>query len=594
MTGMMIMTNSKMDTKNDGNRQDPQPRDRYGMTCKILYITAAILMPGIFVFYLFNVNKLENNLYFSHFVIMALFCSLISCGLFILLHRLVRSREGALLLLFLCWAWFFTFEGVNSFFMGHFPGYRRRLSVVVFVVLLAILAYVFRRSSEKLKRATAPFFTMSLVLLCLFIVNFGQALYSDVLIGFTRPSGTEGLYEVKTHFNIDKSSPSPDIYWIHMEEGMNFPTNEKYFSDAQEDLKAALRERGFVLNLDAQLHAGDTLRALPALLSPQFYDSYLGALLSQNEHLDRRTRMEHYDHAYKRNGISYIDDIATDFELFRAFMAKGYRQITFNYNPDNFLPLMDLYYAIYARRERDISFLSWNTVKNRRRRAELGEIHELLTMTTPLIFVANQIAELLDSQVYIQENPQFAFTGEAQQLARQAALRSGKVAEDSRAFGEATKLLVSLNDSFYLSSPKLLYIVNNIAHSGYNKIYGEGVESPSPDNGFNVDLLYWPQWQFAVWTTLEMIDLILEHDPDAVIILQGDHGIHDLRAHDYLRSAGYSDAGILEMNFSTLSALRIPETYAGLSMALDPLDITRVLVNRYVGQNYQMAGDIEE
>ena len=553
----------------------------------VLYATAAILMPGIFVFYLFNVNKLENHLYFSHFVIMALICSLISCGLFVLFHRLVRSREGALLLLFLCWAWFFTFEGVNSFFMGHFPGYRRRLSVVVFDVLLAILAYVFRRSSEKLKKATAPFFTMSLVLLCLFIVNFGQALYSDVLIGLAHPSGAKGLYEVKTHFNIDKSSPSPDIYWIHMEEGMNFPANEKYFNDAQEDLKAALRERGFVLNLDAQLHAGDTLRALPALLSPEFYDSYLGELLSQNEHLDRRTRNERYDYAYTRDGISYFDDIATDFELFRAFMAKGYRQVTFNYYPDSFLPAVDLYYAYETNNDwREMPFISRDGHMDRGAYAGAREAHTLLTMTTPLIFVAAQTARPLHTQEMRSSIPEYA--DEVRELAEVTASRAGKVAVDSHAYQQVASLYRMLIDSFTIASPKLLYIVNDIAHSKYNRIYGEEVENPLPDDGYNVDVLYWPQWEYAASFMLGMVDLILEHDPDAVIILQGDHGIHAEKAHDYMRRAGYSDAEILEMNYSTLSALRIPEHYGNLTEPVEPLNITRELVNRFVGENYRM------
>jgi hypothetical protein len=43
------------------------------------------------------------------------------------------------------------------------------------------------------------------------------------------------------------------------------------------------------------------------------------------------------------------------------------------------------------------------------------------------------------------------------------------------------------------------------------------------------------------------------------------------------------------MQNQVMSAVRIPETWGGLQEPLDPLDISRVLVNRYVGSNYAMV-----
>jgi hypothetical protein len=43
------------------------------------------------------------------------------------------------------------------------------------------------------------------------------------------------------------------------------------------------------------------------------------------------------------------------------------------------------------------------------------------------------------------------------------------------------------------------------------------------------------------------------------------------------------------MQNQVMSAVRIPEIWGGLEKPLDPLDISRVLVNRYVGKNYELV-----
>lgn len=85
---------------------------------------------------------------------------------------------------------------------------------------------------------------------------------------------------------------------------------------------------------------------------------------------------------------------------------------------------------------------------------------------------------------------------------------------------------------------------------------------------------------------LGMIERVIEENPTAIIIIQGDHGIHYF-ARSELAEQGFTDEQMIEINFSTISAVRIPEKYGTLSEPLDPLDITRYLVNHYVGEgNY--------
>ena len=81
---------------------------------------------------------------------------------------------------------------------------------------------------------------------------------------------------------------------------------------------------------------------------------------------------------------------------------------------------------------------------------------------------------------------------------------------------------------------------------------------------------------------------IKETDNDSIIIIQGDHGIHSIRdsiIKDYYKVEG---KGLLEIRNSTISAIYLPEKYRVNTEYLDnPLNISRYLVNSFVGDNYK-------
>ncbi len=101
---------------------------------------------------------------------------------------------------------------------------------------------------------------------------------------------------------------------------------------------------------------------------------------------------------------------------------------------------------------------------------------------------------------------------------------------------------------------------------------------------------------FAVKALLKYVDMILEQDPDAVIVLQADHGLHGLAMH-----IGYSPEEAREMLNATpeemeaiwnqtMSAVRLPaerDTPQTREILSDPRNISRYLINEYVGQNYE-------
>jgi hypothetical protein len=113
--------------------------------------------------------------------------------------------------------------------------------------------------------------------------------------------------------------------------------------------------------------------------------------------------------------------------------------------------------------------------------------------------------------------------------------------------------------------------------------------------------LYLPNHIYTIKEMMAQIDIIVANDPNAVIIVQADHGIHGigptLRGYssEYMSKRGYSLEEQLYMNMSTISAVRIPPQYGELTQPLDPLDIARYLVNNFVGAgNYEYLYYMEE
>jgi len=87
---------------------------------------------------------------------------------------------------------------------------------------------------------------------------------------------------------------------------------------------------------------------------------------------------------------------------------------------------------------------------------------------------------------------------------------------------------------------------------------------------------------------MNIIDVILESNPNAVIVIQADHGIHNPGFHVDLLEFGYTEEDIMRLNFSVMSAKRIPPEYGGIEAPIAPLNITRELINRFVGENYEL------
>jgi hypothetical protein len=146
----------------------------------------------------------------------------------------------------------------------------------------------------------------------------------------------------------------------------------------------------------------------------------------------------------------------------------------------------------------------------------------------------------------------------------------------------------ALEQTFGRAEPRLTIIHDGTAHCPFTRNEDGLLQARSEETGLDPSN-YPPQHRYAAKIVLAYTAFILEHDPDAVIVIQADHGLHNEENRKALLKQGGSEEDARVMQNQVMSAVRIPEIWGGLWEPLDPLDISRVLINRYVGQNYDMV-----
>jgi len=311
-----------------------------------------------------------------------------------------------------------------------------------------------------------------------------------------------------------------------------------------------LSERDFVVyEKEIYLNAGSTGMALPALFSPDFYDYIFGELLYRNKELTNRQAI--YADLLQKRIITDYPELFHYLELHQALMSASYTRITLGI-PANYViwSPFDIFYDLGSNEGRvarssnyDETFL--HSLYNSNTRL-------LLSMITPLsLLLSNELPIPQLEWAYFQTHVVPSYASDMEM-----------------------RMYNALIDSYLIQSPRFVFISNDFAHHsqwGWVR-YRTDVDAD--------DLEVWlTAYDYALEVTLRTIDLILANNSDAIIIIQSDHGLR--RAGNWL---SYDD--VLRVQDSVFSAVRIPETYGGLDTPIHPLNITRELVNRFVGSNY--------
>ncbi|MCL2627416.1 MAG: hypothetical protein FWD44_01790 [Oscillospiraceae bacterium] len=492
---------------------------------RIMYLSAVILMPSILLFYLYNNNRVQNHLIFYQVIILAGIFAIAGLILYLLFIFIAKGEEAALLLSLCFWICFWFFRDLYGYMSIYVTTMSATLLLIIICVVLFFIAIVFRNYEPSFMKVKSIFQALSVSLILLFVFNFIPGLSFNITLYRAKADSDLLSYSIKQDFIISNRLPQPDIYWIHVDGMMSMDTVERFWGESQEYLRDELSRKGFVVYANAELNGGYTNAALAAILSPTLYDSFLSDAINRHDTLFRHDRTEKITEELAQVGLEYYEDIAPYFELLVALATKGYDMSAYP-NPLYINELMEITYEA-----NEYIFDRWHV-------SLFGDLPKLLTLTTPLNIIPKPKSVLLEEQKQeddSQETPCFFW--------------------------------------HYILQAHILHWQND------TELLEENIRAIH---------LYPVAYERAAQEMLHFIDEVLLINPNAVIILQGDHGFHHNDTQQFLLDQGHSLDQVLELIHSVFSAVRIPAAYGGVDEPIAPLNIARVLVNRFVGQNYRL------
>jgi hypothetical protein len=541
-----------------------------------LQLFAALCAPNIVLLNLYVQNH-YRGIRLLHTFGFGLIVALFSTAVFLALWKFTRLRGKALIIGVLFWAAFWFFHQMYALFNSQL------VAQWAFAALL-LLAIVF--ACFKFQKYTVPTYVLNTIagtLCCLAFYNAFSAI--SVRLGKNmRPENVP--YEIKTSFTVDTALPHPNVYFVQTDAMVGFDTINRYFGDSQGTLKSELNNRGFVINDTAKLYAGGTFIGVPMLTSPTFFDSYAKNIISGTKKLTNNSDKKidvntQFFEKFQEDGVAILDyqygSVLNNNELAQSFIDAGYSQAANGVLDFGGSAVIEKFYngLINATENGDdTEILTAPPVGDVFRQRFV----DLLINTSALTLCGTTLANAIshrNSDAYLPQS--IDYLPQYEDIVNRYI---EPIVDDDRA-RQVVRILYDMLQT--TKEPRLLYLVEGIAH--YYFYFDENGHQREGANGLGVGEMYL-QWQWAAKVMLACVDMILEQDPDAVIVLESDHGFHGYE-YDEMRKDGYTEEDMRNLHYSVMSAVRIPPQYGTLSEPLDPLDITRYMVNNCVGENYE-------
>lgn len=526
----------------------------------ILYCLAAFVLPNIFLFNVYSQNKTLVPIEFSHILFIALGLGVASLlGLF-LIKLFTASLQGSILVIAIWWLLFWFFE--NTFALVPFA--TRRVFFVLIAIGFSALIVLLRVVVKKTIKLNIVFTALAGVLTLLFLFNAT----APIIAGVGNLFRQSVIFVIRNEFEIDDTTPSPDIFWLHVDGMISFEAMEYHFGYSQADARSRLQELGFVIYENAEFAASNTVLSVPALLSPDFYDSYLNELFTAGRELLAHQRAHLIWSTVGRDSVSFGRDIAPYHEFFHAFLQADYQAVM----------IAELDWAVFAPIDRfyrlghEANIVAYPFTIRQEQSQNFGanaiDLLELLSVMTPL---PAEFVERLRSGGL-----------EWRSIAMHDELVAPLIADrfSTPHEREVHRMLI---DSLTIDQPKIVYVATMFAHPSEWYYHGDGT-----GHALSRFDLYPTAFDYSVTVMIKMIETILAYNPDAVIVIQSDHGLHVEATQTAMLAAGFSETDVINLHNSVLSAVRIPDVYGSLDQPLDPRNIARELINRFVGLNYDL------
>ena len=444
-------------------------------------------------------------------------------------------------------------------------------SVKQLVIALVIgLVFVLILRKIKLKEG-AIFIVLPNIFVCFFFLfSFipVSIRWLDLVINTNR---TNADYTVVVD---DSKTMKPNIYYIHCDGMMSMEAMNKYFNYDSPYLNDYLSKEDFIINRNVVLPLGHrTEKTLVALFNPYYYDNKGKAYYDDldNYFAGKAKKVKNY--------ITYneITNKRMNSELLQGLSSGGYTTYGIGFYNQHTSINSDYYYYYnyYGGEENHLGkHLSLHLIDKSIKKKDLERFINMQVLGA--IYPSPNVIEKIDYNDYLKKAKEIST--ENLDLEEYDYLKTTT--------NEKVKMMVaSLHDIYNTDNSRFVFLDYDLNHLNIS-YYEDGSEQD--DQGDFVDS-YKQNYTYLSYLLVDLIKYIKTNDPNSVIVLQGDHGIHLLSCNRMIKSIGVEEQDCPIIRDSAISAIYIPKEYrlGDEEYLSNPLNISRYIINNYVGKNYE-------
>lgn len=515
---------------------------------KLLFITPHLIYISAFLsMYMLN----QEIIFFQNFIILLLIFFTITTILHIILNKITKNNQYTFyILFFICLI--YTCEFNLSF-------------IIQFLFYGAIILIVLIKMNKN--NLNACISIIIFIIFAYFLVSTPKNVFSLII----NAVNTKTYKETYT-INVDDSLETPNIYWIHADAMMNFEDMKKYFDYDNQEFLTYLKKEGYYVNESASLVAGHkTQKALGALFNPNYYDNFLKNYLYELED----TYLEKEAETSFNISTKELANKRIESELLKSLKEKEYTTISISKSNNYSTIKSDIFYDFFNHPTTHWHFTEGEYL--RKIKAKDNNIN--------LINLTSQLKEILAHSVFsFYTNDFIPYDYD---LIDYNDLDTSDYSEiDKTKFWPIKAILKSLEETKEIDSKKFVFIDYDLNHT---ELSFDSNGNELPQNYYmNLDA-YDDNYIYSCKLLTEMLNYIKTNDPNAIIIVQGDHGLHTFENDVLKEELNITTEELQEIRNSVINAVYIPKKYQNGEEAYleNPLNISRYIVNNYIGKNYE-------
>lgn len=519
----------------------------------LLFFLPYLVFLSRYFFYYIHTEKYDYIMPLSSTFWFFLSVLLISILVMLLLNRITKNNTFNCIL-------------VSFFMFLHFIIYDLWILAIIGIVVL-IIAFVFRKISfkEYILVFINMFFTF------MFLFTFSQALFRffDLLINTNHDNAD---YTVLVDKKIESK---PNIYYVHCDGMMSMEAMTKYFDYNDKNLNDYLESNNFIINRNIVLPVGHrTQKSLVALFNPYYYDKKEKKFLEEYE---KNTDNPKYK---VTNYITYeeLRDKRLNSELLQGLSSAKYTTygvgIYSQYSSLN----TDYYY--------DFNYFG-SSRKHNEKNLKLSLIDKNVSENVLNNYINYQITIDVNPNESIIKDMGFDYFASKFKSVKNRRIDLSNYSYLNSTSNEKTKMVVEGLSYVFddTSDNKFVFVDFDLNHL-YISFDKDGNEIEDYDNFKDS---YRDNYIYISYLLTDLIQYIKDNDNNSIIVLQSDHGIHILDCNELKESLNVEDKDCYDIRNSMFSSIYVPDSFknGNEDVLSNPLNISRYLINNYVGENYK-------